>query len=106
MWSFEHFQRLFSRLSEPCTLTSYSRSTAVRVTLALSGFHVGRGTATGEKNETTVAATHRDLLVNPLDREWLGRVRRSTTSAPLREGVAPGPISEEDFATLSAHICG
>ena len=105
MWTLEHFRRLFSRLSEPCTLTSYSRSTAVRVTLALAGFHVGRGTATGEKNETTVAATHRDLLAEPLDAEWLGRVRRSTKSAPLREGCAGGPISDHDFAALSAHIC-
>ncbi len=105
MWTLEHFQRLFSRLTEPCTLTSYSRSTAVRVTLALAGFHVGRGTATGEKNETTVAATHRDLLVDPLDGDWLGRVRRSTKAAPLREGGVAGPISEDDFAALSAHVC-
>lgn len=105
MWTLEHFRRLFSRLSEPCTLTSYSRSTAVRVTLALAGFHVGRGSATGEKNETTVAASHRDLLAEPLDREWLGRVRRSTKAAPLREGGVAGPISDDDFVALSAHIC-
>ena len=102
MWTLEHFAQLRAQLCEPCTLTSYSRSTAVRVTLALAGFHIGRGKATGEKDETTVAATHRELLAEPLGSEWLGRVRRSTRSAPLREGGPAGPISEADFARLSA----
>ena len=104
LWTLEHFTRLRKVLREPCTLTSYSRSTAVRVTLALAGFYVGRGSATGEKDQTTVAATHCDLLAAPLDAAWLGRVRRSTRGAALREGVEPGPISEEDFRTLSAGI--
>jgi queuine tRNA-ribosyltransferase len=102
MWSLEHFRRLRMALSEPCTLTSYSRSTSVRVTLALAGFRVGQGTSTGEKNETTVAATHRELLAAPLCADWLGRVRRSTKSAPLREGENGGPISDSDFADLEA----
>lgn len=102
MWTRAHFSRLRSTLTEPCTLTSYSRSTAVRVTLALAGFHVGRGKATGEKDETTVAATHRELLADPLGTEWLGRVRRSTQAAPL--GGNGGPISEEDFAVLEAAL--
>ena len=102
MWTLAHFSRLRKSLTEPCTLTSYSRSTAVRVTLALAGFHVGRGNATGEKNETTVAATRRDLLDDPLGSEWLDRVRRSTQAAPL--GGTRGPISAEDFATLEAAL--
>ena len=102
MWTLAHFSRLRTALTEPCTLTSYSRSTAVRVTLALAGFHVGRGTATGEKDETTVAATHREFLAEPLGNEWLGRVRRSTRAAPL--GGAAGPISDEDFAALELAI--
>jgi tRNA U34 5-methylaminomethyl-2-thiouridine-forming methyltransferase MnmC len=104
MWSLEHFTRLRAVLTEPCTLTSYSRSTAVRVTLALAGFHVGQGTATGEKDQTTVAATRRDLLAAPLGREWLGRVRRSTRAAPLRGNAGPGPISDADFAVLAAQF--
>ena len=106
MWSLEHFTRLRAVLSEPCTLTSYSRSTAVRVTLALAGFHVGQGTATGEKDQTTVAATERGLLAAPLGVEWLGRVRRSTRAAPLSENVQPGPISDADFAALAAQFAG
>ena len=100
MWTLAHFTRLRSLLHEPCTLTSYSRSTAVRVTLALAGFHIGRGSATGEKDETTIAATHPHLLAAPLGAQWLGRVRRSTRAAPLREGQPPGPISDADFAHL------
>lgn len=102
MWSLDHFRRLRATLSEPCTLTSYSRSTAVRVTLALAGFWVGKGASTGEKDQTTVAATHRELLAAPLGREWLGRVQRSTKSAPLLEGVESGPISAADFAALES----
>ena len=39
----------------PCLLTTYTRSTAVRVTLLLAGFYVGVGRSVGEKDETTVA---------------------------------------------------
>jgi queuine tRNA-ribosyltransferase len=102
MWSLAHFTRLRTALTRPCTLTSYSRSTAVRVTLALAGFCVGRGSATGEKDETTVAATSKHLLAEPLGIDWLGRVKRSTKASPLREGHADGPISEADFEALSA----
>jgi queuine tRNA-ribosyltransferase len=104
MWTLEHFTRLRAALAavRPCTLTSYSRSTAVRVTLALAGFHLGRGTATGEKDETTIAATRRSLLTAPLGQAWLGRVERSTKGAPLREDGEPGRIAEEDLEKLRA----
>ena len=106
MWTLEHFTRLRAALdpARPCTLTSYSRSTAVRVTLALAGFHPGIGRATGENNETTVAATHRELLHAPLGVDWLERVRRSTRGGPLREGQPGGPISDTDFARLASFI--
>ncbi len=104
LWTLEHFTRLRKVLTEPCTLTNYSRSTAVRVTLALAGFYVGRGSATGEKDQTTIAATHRELLAAPMGAAWLGRVRRSTCGAALREGAGPGPISEEDYRVLSEGI--
>jgi tRNA U34 5-methylaminomethyl-2-thiouridine-forming methyltransferase MnmC len=102
MWTLEHLTNLRGCLDamRPCTLTSYSRSTAVRVTLVLAGFFTGRGGAIGEKDQTTVAATHRELLAQPLDAEWLGRVVRSTRGAPRREGAEGGPISAEDFAAL------
>ncbi len=108
MWTLEHFTRLRACLdpARPCTLTSYSRSTSVRVTLLLAGFFAGHGGATGEKDETTLAATHRELLAHPLDEEWLGRVSRSTRGAPLRERPCPGRISPADLAALRAMLPG
>jgi tRNA U34 5-methylaminomethyl-2-thiouridine-forming methyltransferase MnmC len=104
LWTLEHFTRLRARAGESCTLTSYSRSTAVRVTLALAGFFVGRGSATGEKDETTVAATRRELLAHPLGEEWLERVSRSTRGGPLREGRDAGPITEGEFTELQKRM--
>ena len=105
LWTLEHFTSLASRLdpARGCLWSNYTRSTAVRVTLLLAGFFVGRGAATGEKDETTLASNHLALLTQPFDHHWLGRVRRSTASAPLRFGGNAGPISAEDFARLSAH---
>jgi tRNA U34 5-methylaminomethyl-2-thiouridine-forming methyltransferase MnmC len=108
MWSVEHFTRLRECLGPDarCTLTSYSRSTAVRVSLTLAGFCVGPGGATGEKDETTLAATHRDMLAERFGAAWLGRVGRSTRGGALREGMPPGPISPEEFVALAAAVAG
>ncbi len=109
MWTLETFGALFRRLRPdvPCLLTTYTRSTAVRVTLLLAGFHVGIGGATGEKDETTVATNVPGLLTVPLTHHWLEKkVYASTNAAPLR--AASGeytrhPISEEDYVLLQAH---
>ena len=106
MWTLEHFAQLQARLSPeaPCLLTNYTRSTAVRATLLLAGFYVGRGHATGEKDETTIATNAPAILEEPLDQDWLGRLRRSTNGAPLRAGVSrPSAIAPEDWARLAAH---
>ena len=105
LWTLEHFTALHACLdpAQPCLLSNYTRSTAVRVTLLLAGFYVGHGHATGEKDQTTIAANTPALLTDPLDHSWLGRVRRSTRAAPLRIAGAPGVISPEDCAALSEH---
>jgi tRNA U34 5-methylaminomethyl-2-thiouridine-forming methyltransferase MnmC len=106
MWTLQHFTRLRARLTSeaPCLLTNYTRSTAVRVTLLLAGFFVGRGHATGEKDETTIAANEPGLLDEPLDAAWLKRVHRSTNAAPLcTGGTRPAAISPEDRALLERH---
>lgn len=105
LWTLVHFTELHACLdpAAPCLLTNYTRSTAVRVTLLLAGFFVGRGHATGEKNETTIASNALDLLDDPLDTRWLERVRRSTSSAPLRAGGESARISSDDFRRLCAH---
>ncbi|HOX56740.1 MAG TPA: MnmC family methyltransferase [Candidatus Paceibacterota bacterium] len=89
MWTLPVFSNLFRLLApdRPCALPTYSRSTMLRVTLLLAGFYVGVGHATGEKEETTVAANTPDLIAEPLDRRWLQRAHRSTSAEPLREPV-------------------
>lgn len=106
LWTLEHFTALRARLSpeRPCLLTNYTRSTAVRVTLMLAGFFVGIGHATGEKDQTTVATNDLSLLDDPLGEDWLGRVERSTRSAPQRAGEPWNrPISAEDLERLRKH---
>lgn len=106
LWTLEHFAALRACLDSdrPCVLTNYTRSTAVRVTLLLAGFFVGLGHATGEKDQTTIAASALDLLEAPLDARWMERVRRSTRSAPLRQAASlPGNIHELDLAALAGH---
>jgi len=104
MWNLEVFQAARARVGEgECLLTNYTRSTAVRVTLALAGWWVGLGAATGDKEQTTIAASGPGLLDQPLDTAWLGRVRASTNAAPQRGSVSTrGPIGEADFAALCA----
>lgn len=89
MWTLPLFTRLFAHLSpqRPCAMPTYSRSTMLRVTLLLAGFHVGRGHATGEKEETTIAANTPELIAEPLGEEWLRRAAASTSAEPMREPV-------------------
>ena len=69
MWTLPLFTNLFQLLDpqRPCALPTYSRSTMLRVTLLLAGFFVGVGHATGEKEETTIAANTLDLINEPLN---------------------------------------
>jgi hypothetical protein len=89
MWTLPLFTNLFRLLdpARPCNLTTYSRSTMLRVTLLLAGFFVGRGLPTGLKEETTVAANTLELIDEPLDGKWLERARRSDSAEPLHEAV-------------------
>jgi hypothetical protein len=99
MWARELFQDLRQRAADECTLTTYSRSTVTRVNLLRAGWCVGRGAATGEKTETTVAATSIALLEAPLRSDWLERVRRSTASGLREFGETPQEIGD----ALAAH---
>ncbi len=106
VWNLEHFEALYLRLDSnvPCLLTNYTRSTAVRVTLLMAGFFVGRGCEVGEKAETTVVSNRLDLLQDPLGPIWLDRVRVSGNAAPMRGDVySQGRISPQDFERLCAH---
>ena len=85
MWTLPVFENLFRALDpqRPCALTTYSRSTMLRVTLLLAGFFVGAGHATGMKEETTIAANDLSLIAEPLNARWLERALRSDSAEPL-----------------------
>lgn len=103
MWGLEHFRSLWNCLDPevPCLLSNYTRSTAVRSSLILAGFFVGRGCVVGQKAETTLASNDLSLIQTPLDRHWLERVRHSTNAAPLRGlSYSKSPISSADYELL------
>jgi tRNA U34 5-methylaminomethyl-2-thiouridine-forming methyltransferase MnmC len=105
MWTLPLFRRL-RELAEPseCTLATYSRATMLRTTLLLAGWYVGAGHATGEKEETTLAATRLELLTEPLAANWLERVRRSTSAEPLeRADYRQAPLSAAAWEALLKH---
>lgn len=106
MWTLEVFSNLRAHLdpARPCSMPTYSRSTLLRVTLLLAGFFVGVGHATGEKEETTLAANNLSLLEQPLSPEWLGRVRRSRSAEPLHQPIyRQQPLSPASWERLSEH---
>jgi tRNA U34 5-methylaminomethyl-2-thiouridine-forming methyltransferase MnmC len=106
MWTQPLFANLFRLLdpARPCALPTYSRSTMLRVSLLLAGFYVGAGHATGEKEETTIAANTPALISEPLDSKWLRRVRNSTSAEPLWEPVyRQAPLSPETWEKLQKH---
>ena len=85
-------------------MPTYSRSTMLRVTLLLAGFFVGIGHATGEKEETTLAANTLALLDQPLPRAWLQRARRSRSAEPMREPVyRQAPLTPATWEKLQQH---
>ena len=89
MWTLDLFESLFGLLApgRPCALATYSRSTMARVALLLAGFYVGRGLASGRKEETTVAANDLALIHVPLGVGWLEQAGRSGSAEPLRGDV-------------------
>jgi hypothetical protein len=106
MWTLPLFRRVFELLDphRHCLMPTYSRSTMLRVTWLLAGFFVGTGHATGEKEETTIAANSIDLIERPLDRRWLGRARRSTSAEPLRDAAyRQAGMSQDTWDRLLAH---
>jgi tRNA U34 5-methylaminomethyl-2-thiouridine-forming methyltransferase MnmC len=106
MWTAPLFTDLFHALDpgRPCAMPTYSRSTMLRVTLLLAGCYVGIGRATGEKEETTIAANTLDLIDEPLPAAWLRRARRSKSAEPLREPVyRQAHLSPETWEKLRKH---
>ena len=106
MWTGSLFRALFASLDShrACSMATYSRSTMLRVTLLLAGFFVGVGHATGEKEETTIAANTLGLISEPLGLSWLERVIKSTSAEPLWEPVyRQAPLSPTSWEQLRRH---
>jgi hypothetical protein len=106
MWTQPLFADLFRHLdpARPCAMPTYTRSNMIRVSLLLAGFYVGAGHATGEKEETTIAANTLDLLTEPLDEKWLQRVRKSTSAEPMWEPVyRQAPLTKDTLEKLQRH---
>lgn len=106
MWTLPLFTRLrqLTRPDRPCSLATYSRATLLRVTLLRAGWFVGVGHATGEKDETTVAANVPELITEPLGPNWLERARRSTSAEPLTTAeYRQRPLSPESWEALNQH---
>lgn len=106
MWTQPLFARIHKLLEpkRPCALPTYSRSTMLRVSLLLAGFYVGVGHATGEKEETTIAANSMSLIDEPLDRKWLARAHRSTSAEPLwTADYRQARMSEDTWESLQRH---
>jgi queuine tRNA-ribosyltransferase len=105
LWTLDFWEHLHARLlpSSPC-IAFHTRSTAVRATLLLAGFHVGTGRALGSKEETTLAAIQPDLLTRPLDGRWLERLQRSASSQPwLDLRGSSSPIAPECYERIRQH---
>lgn len=110
MWTLEHFQKFFSALGTevPFLLTNYTRSTAVRVTLLLAGFSVGKGVVIGDKAETTIASNQTELLTSPLGKDWLTKVWTSRNGAAIQPQYLPNNsanflISDAEMLELGKH---
>jgi tRNA U34 5-methylaminomethyl-2-thiouridine-forming methyltransferase MnmC len=106
MWTAPLFANLFRLLDphRPCAMPTYSRSTMLRVTLLLAGFYVGIGHATGEKEETTIAANTLELIDEPLGAAWLRRARKSKSAEPMWEPVyRQAFLTDETWEKLRRH---
>jgi tRNA U34 5-methylaminomethyl-2-thiouridine-forming methyltransferase MnmC len=106
MWTAPFFTKLFQALdpARPCALPTYSRSTMLRVTLLLAGFFVGVGHATGEKEETTIAANALELIEQPLARDWVRRARASKSAEPMWEPTyRQAPLTPATWDKIQQH---
>ena len=106
MWTHSIFAQIFKLLDpkRPCTMPTYSRATHFRVSLLLAGFFVGAGHATGEKEETTIAANSMEILAEPLGIRWLERARQSHSAEPMWEAAyRQKPLEPATWEKLRNH---
>lgn len=88
LWSVAAFEAVLTASQAKATrLYTYSASTAVRATMLMAGWFVGRGAATGPKSDTTIAyspeAIRQGVADRLLDAAWLARWKRSDAKGPI-----------------------
>ena len=65
---------------------------------------LGVGHATGEKEETTIAANALELITEPLGATWLDRARRSKSAEPMWEPTyRQAPLTATSWEALEQH---
>ena len=82
LWTVSAFRALRRACRAGATLHTYTTATSARSGLLLAGFAVGVGGRTGDREQTTIAATSAEELAQPLDARWLTRLTRSTAAFP------------------------
>ncbi len=97
LWSVAAFRAVLAATQGKATrLYTYSASTAVRSTLLVAGWFVGKGLGSGPKSATTVAysptARELGLAKDLLNQAWLSRWERSDARQPL--GVSGADYAE------------
>lgn len=92
-WTLEAFIDLRKRVANDSLLSTYSASTAIRTALALAGFWIYRGPASGPKSETTWAGTQNWLALSEqlIGSEFVAKFERSDVEKP---SLASGSIAQ------------
>ncbi len=104
LWTVDHLRQMKDRLNEGVTITNYSASSAVRVSWLIAGYFVGIGVGVGKKAETFFASNVAGVVPSPLDQNWLEKMPRSQSSAPIRfREHTPETIGGDDLSSLRAH---
>jgi len=83
LWTVAAFTELRRLCRSGTTVHTYSGATAVRTSLLLAGFAVGRRDDVGEGRQNTCAATDVHQLDTPLDTSFLDRLMRSSAAFPV-----------------------
>lgn len=94
LWTVGAFRDLRRVCRAGATVHTYSTATAFRAAMLLAGFAVGVGGKSGDRVETTIAATELADLAEPLGERWLARLERS--SAPFPDDVPDDKMARAD----------
>ena len=87
LWTVAAFAAARAATGPDAVLVTYSSSTTARTALLLAGWFVGEGPVLEAGRRTTVAATSRGTIGEPLKAAWLGRRARSTAPWPADAGA-------------------